>query len=172
MLQQSLFENEELPKSHCYQGGSHVSLTALQASVWHLVTSVIYGENLQGSYVKLSQDGSWQKTYQGYLQVSLDGSLDEFLGTWTRWGIVSDGEVFEPHGLEPYIDESEYSLLPTPMSNEYKGTSRKRFNGSDVAHYNRVAERIRIGLNCPTYLNPNYGEVLMGFPVGWTDLNA
>ncbi len=121
---------------------------------------------------KLSQDGFWVKTYQGYCQVSLDGSLEKFSETWPRWGIASDGEVFEPHGLEPCIDESEYLLLPTLMAAESKGTSRKRYNGSPLAHYNRVAERIRTGLNCPTYLNPNYGEVLMGFPVGWTDLNA
>lgn len=172
MSQLSLFENKESDKSPCYQGGSLASLTALQESVWLLLTSVISGENLQGSFARLDQSGCWEKTLQGYSQASMDGSLDEFSGTWTRWGIVLDGQAYEHPGPEPFIDESGYSLLPTPSACDCKGTSKNRFNGSSIAHYNRTAERLRIGLDCPTYTNPNYGEVLMGFPVGWTDLNA
>lgn len=155
-----------------YRGGSLVSRTALQESVSRLLMNVICPMNLSGSFAKLNQNGYWEKTYQGYLQVKMDSSLVDWLERWPAWGIVSDGQAFAPLGLEPFIDERGYSLLPTMMANERQGTSKKRFNGSKMSHYNRVAERIRIGLSCPTYLNPNYGEVLMGFPGGWTDLNA
>lgn len=50
--------------------------------------------NSQESFAKLDQSGSWRKTYQGYCQVSMEGFLDEFCGTWPTWGIMRAGSVF------------------------------------------------------------------------------
>jgi hypothetical protein len=63
-------------------------------------------------------------------------------------------------------------LLPTPRHNEYKGASLKRFAGGE-AYRHQLSELVectprgRIG-----YLNPEWTEWLMGYPIGWTELNA
>ena len=130
MLQQEAFWSEpEKKKSPCFQGASHASHIALQESVGHLVMSVTCGESSQESFAKLNQNGCWERMLSGCSQVSLDDSLDEFLGIWPEWGIVLDGVAMEQMQLVPHIDGSEFSLLPTPQASD--GIAWKRFKKSD-----------------------------------------
>lgn len=60
--------------------------------------------------------------------------------------------------------------LPTPGANEHKGSSRKRYKGSQHFRGAKTSEALR---NCeadPVYLNPQFEEMMMGFPIGWTEL--
>lgn len=98
--------------------GSPASRTALQVSVSRLVTSVISGGNSPESFAKLSRDGSWVKTSQGSVQVSLDGSLEEFCETWPKWGIVSGGVAGRLPTPERRTTGNECLLWPTPRTSD------------------------------------------------------
>ena len=64
------------------------------------------------------------------------------------------------------------SLLPTPRSADYKTAPLNRFIGggryrNQLDELEEVTPLGRIGL-----LNPEWIEWLMGYPIGWTELNA
>lgn len=172
-LQLSLFEKEESPKkSPCYRGGSHANRIALQESVKRLVTNVTYGRSTGDSLAKLSQDGLWLKMYGDCFQAKLDGSFEEYSETLPTWGLMSDGVLIQPVGLELYIDESEFFLLPTPNASMWRGAAKTRYKGSKNYHASHTPEALRSGIDDYQYINPNFVELLMGFPIKWTDLNA
>ncbi len=103
--------NSESPSSLV---ASPVNLTRLQESVKALLTSVISGRSSGVSLARLNPDGSWQKMYQEYSQVMLDGSLEPFSMTWPKWGTLLDGLLTEQLTWVRYIDETESLLWATP----------------------------------------------------------
>ena len=60
--------------------------------------------------------------------------------------------------------------LPTCGANESKGSSRKRFKGSPHFRGAKTSEGLRTSFNDPIYLNPCFGELMMGYPIEWTRL--
>ena len=68
------------------------------------------GEKWRGSFTKYSPNSCSWKTHQ----CSLLGDLDEFLGTWPRWGLMRDGECWEQQTLAQSIRGTESGLSPTP----------------------------------------------------------
>jgi hypothetical protein len=121
MSQLSLLEKKEYETSRFYQQDFHVSLIALQENVKHLMMNVICGRKQQKGFAFLNQNGFWVKMCQGYYQVRMDGFLEEFSGTWPRWGTVSDGAAMELDVLELRTKGKGYSLLPTPTATDSKG---------------------------------------------------
>ena len=185
LQQMSLDEKQESVKSRCFQGGSRASLTALQESVNRLLMSVIYGQSTGESLAKLDQHGYWQRMYGDCLQANLDGSFEEFSGICPAWGLMLDGVLIQPHGLEPFIDESEFLLLPTPIASDR--TAWIKTNKTNVS------KSLRKCLTIPkkgrglmqsrlTYYSQVNGhsiltaaaisETIMGFPKGYTDLSV
>jgi hypothetical protein len=125
------------------------------------------GEKWHASFTKYDLDSSLWRTHQ----CSLLGGLDEFLETWPQWGLMRDGECWEQHQLEPFICESEFGLsLPTTGANEGKGSSQKRYRNSPHFRGAKTSEALRICETDPIYLNPSFAELIMMWPVGWTDL--
>ena len=61
-------------------------------------------------------------------------------------------------------------MLPTIGANEGKGSRKKRFIGSKDFHGAKMSEGLRICETDPIYLNPLFAELLMMWPLGWTDL--
>jgi hypothetical protein len=94
------------------------SLTRLQESVKVLLTSVISGRSSGVSLAKLSPDGSWLKMYQDCFQATLDGSLEKFSLTWPKWGTLLAGVLSAQSMWEPYTEETESLLWPTPQTLE------------------------------------------------------
>lgn len=84
--QMNLFDEREEKKLRLFREASLANLTALQENVRHLMMSAICGTNTSGSFAKLTQGGLWQRMYGDSYQVRMDGSLDEFLGTWLDGG--------------------------------------------------------------------------------------
>ena len=163
-------------------GGSLASRTALQESVKRLLTSVICGQSSGESFAKLSPDLLWLKTCQGYCQVMMDGSLETYSGTLPKWGLMLDGQLYQPQALEPYIDESGWRLLQTPSASATGGYSvgsvKKKIKGEMKR---KSGATIGGGLLqdkalLPYYkngtqnrLNPLFLESMMGFPKNWTE---
>lgn len=160
-----------------YQGGSPASLTALQESVWRLVTSVTSGRSIGGLLASLGPNGSWLKMYGDCLQAKMDGSFEEYCETLPNWGLMLDGQLIQPLGLEPSIDESGFSLLPTPMASD--GIAWTKTKASDIQMC-ILKTQMRGSMLRLSYLwmyngySPiqyaEYAEMMMGFPRGWADL--
>lgn len=123
------------------------------------------GKKWRESFVKFDPNTSSWKTRQH----SLFGGLVEFSETWPRWGMMRAGECWA-------LDISELGIcvkgsgwwLPTIAANEGKGSSSKRYLGSADFRGAKMSEGLRTSKTDPTYLNPSFGEVAMGYPTGWT----
>jgi DNA (cytosine-5)-methyltransferase 1 len=57
--------------------------------------------------------------------------------------------------------------IPTPTTSDAKGSSMKRFLGSEEYRGN-MREFFRTGMEDGQYPNPSLSEYLMGWPIGWT----
>lgn len=60
--------------------------------------------------------------------------------------------------------------LPTIGANEGKGSGKKRFIGSPDFRGAKMSEGLRTCETDPIYLNPLFAELVMMWPLGWTDL--
>lgn len=120
-----------------------------------------------GSFVKWDQDTHTWKT----AQLSLLGGLESYSETWPKSGLMRNGVCYQAERWEPCISESEsgYSL-PTIVKSEGKGSARKRYVNSALFRGAKMSEGLRTCEEDPIYLNPCFAEVVMGWPMGWTDL--
>lgn len=178
MLQPSqlmMFEDQ----SHSYQVASPARTLALPVSRQDLTEKgQRYGLSLPGSFAKLNRNGCWLKMYSDFFQVTMDNSLETFSGTWPHWGTMLNGTCYRLLPLARPIKESEYSLLPTPQASEgLASTMGWARNGNK----NAVLKRLRKGgqmhllyiyllLDLPMFSWAINHEWVMGFPIGWTDL--
>lgn len=158
-----------------------------------------YGQSLPASLARLDRDGCWLKMYQDCYQATLDGSLERFCETWPRSGTMRSGTVYLLPPLVPLTDVTGCSLWPTPVANDDNKTPeahlrmKARMKGgprNTVTSLTVMVKGIERGLwPTPTanrwdglqshgvnvvtgQLNPTWVEWLMGFPLGWTDLDA
>ena len=88
--------------------------------------------------------------------------LPESSVTLPKWGMMRNGECWERTMSGQSIEESGSGLWPTPTTPTGGGNA----GGSGAAN---IAKRN--GTYVPSSINPNLYEWLMGWPIGWTDLN-
>ena len=125
------------------------------------------GQSLQGSFAKWNQNTHSLKTAQCLL---LEDSIESSV-TLPKWGMMQNGELFHVQIPVEFINENAPGLsLPTPGANEGKGSSRKRFKGSPDYRGAKTSEALRTCEEDPIYLNPLFAELIMMWPLGWTDL--
>lgn len=116
----------------------------------------------------------------------LTGDLAEFSETWPRAGMIRNGTAYPLRPLAPLTYETEFGYLPTPQASDSqfrltvetnckilwdKETTGKRQSGAQIGSCLRrsrefVMEQLRTGGD----VNPEWCEVLMGYPTGWTEL--
>ena len=66
--------------------------------------------------------------------------------------------------------ELEKKMLPTPAARDYKGQNSMKHLLEKPRHQGQLPNRLKMmGVN--GQLNPTWVEWLMGYPIGWTDLN-
>jgi len=147
-----------------------------------------------GSWGKYDPDTSLWKTRQ----CSLLGDLELFSETWPRWGTMRDGEFWGQSTPERHTDGNESGLSeemwPTPRT---QMTRPVQVRGDvEKGHKNNLEEVVAVRQMWPTpragesstnsfgkptlrglhnhgtggQLNPTWVEWLMGWPLGWTDL--
>ena len=131
-----------------------------------MANEVDCGPNTTGSFASYDPDSSSWKTYQR----SLLGGLAEFSETWPRAGTIRNGIAYQRKPLAPLTGGTGCFLLPTLSANESKGSGRDRYEGSQNFHGSKASEGLRTCAEDPIYLNPLFGERMMGLPEGWTDL--
>lgn len=142
-----------------------------------------FGLNSTVSFATYDLDSYLWKTSQ----LCLVGGLMLYSETWPRAGMMRNGTVYRQHPLAPLTDVIGFSLWPTPQAFDSHNSGMKQ---TDEAWHRRLsrggcsnlAEMVetprwytgRIPEGQWTWgtgqLNPLFSEYLMGFPIGWTDL--
>ena len=124
------------------------------------------GLNSIASFVNYDRDSSSWKTSQ----LSLFGKSGPYSETWPRAGMMRNGRCYQQRPLVPPILGTDASFLPTPVAydstpggpgNHYKGL------GWMGKHLWPTPQQKAAG---KPGLSPAFNEYLMGFPIGWTDL--
>jgi len=145
-------------------------------------------------------DTQFLKTSQGCLLETEVGGSQNFSMTWTRSGSMQNGIVSKLPTLAHRIDATECGLLPTPRCGMTGTASINRLNDKNrnlekalaelkflptptlsdakgspksrtiLNNKSNLCEVLRQSENDSIYPNPLFVEQMMGFPVGWTDL--
>jgi len=144
-----------------FRGGSPAKISALPAKVPALTANeAVCGFTWPGSLAKYNPDSCLWRTRQ----CSLLGGLDEFLGTWPRWGSMRSGEFWEQPPLAPRTNESVSGLLPTPLADDWKGgLTVNQDSLRNWWHRNGFGK-------APSTRRREFWEWMMGWPEGWADL--
>jgi len=125
---------ENLPKKECKATESEstlsrvdflVSLTAWLVSALHKMTNATFGESAKEYFAKFSPDGQLLKMSQGFCQVTLDGSFEEFSGALPRQGMMRAGLLMRLPMLGRRKDGNGCLSWPTATSRDWKDGSAK-----------------------------------------------
>ena len=141
--------------------------------------NLVCGTNSTESFAYYDRDTScWKTSQQSFLE-----DLASFSETWPRQAIVVNMRAYQRHILEPVTRGTGFGLLPTPRA--AKGMEmRLSKNMAKLEHkkYLETEMAARIHTHGETHLmdskevgengvlNPSFVELLMGFPLGWTEL--
>jgi hypothetical protein len=100
-----------------------------------------------------------------------DEDLPESLVTLPKCGMAQDGVCWALDISELGISVKDSGWwLPTICKSESKGSGRSRYIGSSEYRGAKMSEGLRTCKTDPIYLNPSFGEIAMGFPPSWTEL--
>lgn len=109
------------------------SISLLQVCLASLIRWLGSGEEVKmsatsgltrtASSARLCPDGTWEKTYQGYSQLSLDGFSLPCSPRWSRWAMVLHGQYTGLARSARPIKESESSWWPTVLAPETEHSS-------------------------------------------------
>jgi hypothetical protein len=139
-----------------------------------LAQKVDTGTNTPDSFANYDLVTSSWKTWQRCLNE--DEEWETFSQTWPRAGMMRNGKCYRLSPLVPRIDASASSLLPTPTKSDGLVSSFTTYQGAAACilsgkHQNRWFYYRTVYSNLKgCYPNPRFTEMMMGFPLGWTDL--
>ena len=155
-----------------------------------------YGPNSLASFTKYDQTMSLWKTPQ----CSLLGDSEPYSATWPRWGLMLDGVCWEQIPSVHHTAATAYGFWQTPVADAAINRRNGKFNSrgepllsvqakifpiptptvndaknstlppSQIKHDNIPGHLLRTGEKPGGTLNPTWVEWLMGWPLGWTDL--
>jgi hypothetical protein len=110
---------------------------------------------------------------------SLDYCSTERYLTWKVRVTPAGRSFFQLVPSEPSIEGTDFSLLPTPKARDWRSGSVDK----DRIAARKKRRKLQGALDLPDYLalrtegaetglvNPDFYEVLMGFPIGWSRPN-
>lgn len=115
------------------------------------------GWKWQGSFARFDPDSCSWKTRQH----SLIEASDKFLATWPRWGLMLGGECLDQTTLAPTTGVNGSGSWPTPChgSSHWGGTFQEVGGSKNKLRDSPIGK---------LYVNPDFWEGLMGWPIGWT----
>ena len=133
-------------------------------------TQETYGQTLNESLARFHPGSCSWRTFQ----TSIIQSAPQSLETWPKWGLTQRGVLYALPTLEPPIEGRGGLLwqLPTPTAREPNdlGLNLDRGRYSNDTLTRKVSNQE--GLKTGGRLNPQWVEWLMGWPIGWTDLEG
>ncbi len=146
---------------------SHVRTSAPKAAAKELMEAdQDYGPRWPESFARFNPNTSLWKTAQH----SLFEGLEEFTGTWPRFGMMIDGECSELANLDSHIHGKDCFYWPTPLKSDTKGDGPSERNRNTPHMETELKRRLGIPLTETRRLNPCWLEKLMGWPTNWTAL--
>lgn len=162
---------------------SHVSQSAMLANDSPKTMNDGCGQNLNDVFAHFDHDLLLWKTYQA----SLFEEWATFSEVWPRAGMMRNGKAYRLLPLVPRISATGFGYLPTPdaslgaflatgmmditSSFRLETENGKRPSGAKIGSSLRwCQELIRERLRTGGEINPEWIEVLMGYPTGHTEL--
>lgn len=97
---------------------------------------------------------------------------ERFSDNWPESGMTHNGVAYRLKPSVCHILEKDFISLPTPCASDYKGSSRKRYRGSQDYRGGRITEALRTCPEDPCYTHPNFAEAVMGLPRDFTALET
>ena len=140
---------------------SHASLFQLQARERAQRIAGTCGLKRLSVYGKYDLDTVSWRTCQTFW---LRDISQQYLRTYTRHGMMSNGVLWELTMLEPPIVEREFGLWPTPQT-----LGKNKRNTGTMQDW-RCSRKWREKAIVREYLHPEWVEWLMGWPIKWTSL--
>ena len=190
-IQQTLFAVDSLAK---------ISQSQVEAKASRRKQGLVYSMNSSESYAWYDQDSSSWKTSQRSLLTGWTSFSENFTRQGTMQnGHVFQRQWLEPVTSEtgggqfvtlptPLASDPERkakfkqggtplmgALLPTPRASEWKGCgqvgSKSSLDWAEKGYLSGVLnETCSPQIGEATHLNPSFVEEMMGYPIGWTDL--
>jgi hypothetical protein len=137
-------------------------------------TDRVSGSRWRGLSARFDPDTSGWKTHLCLFPEDLPWSLVIL----PSWGMMRSGELWERITSVRLIEGIGSGSWPTPVATEGRDNGTKWKTLAKMDKGGRIARRMA-SLGLPetqqterAALNPNWVEWLMGWPIGWTDLNA
>lgn len=160
MTYEPLTENNGLGLLTWFLEGSRAKTLARQEKGQESTgKSLASGKKWPASFARLDPISCSWKTHQP----SLLAGLDEFLGTWPKWGSMQGGECSELTAPAFRIIEPECGWLPTP-SGVNGGKNHVMGRLDEWGGSSNPLRGTPLGKVSP----PELEEQLMGWPTGWT----
>jgi hypothetical protein len=127
--------------------------------------SVGCGQRWQTSFAQYDPDTSSWRTSQ--LSFEIDSLGEPSSPTFTKWGSMRNGRLYERPILAPRIGAKGSTSWPTPRATMARMRTNPGRPGRPNLNLEEAVGNTGEGLG---YLNPQWVEWLMGFPVGWCSL--
>ena len=149
---------------------SHASHTASSERDLPKMTNGIYGRNLSESSERSGLNTLLEKTLMGFYQQY----MSPFAPTWKKKITKSGRTVFRLVLSERTMKDTGFVFLASPRASQDFKPIRKQ---TPQEHRGKHGQTLcsSIGIICPErigqYINPLFSEWMMGFPIGWGDIN-
>lgn len=157
---------------------SHANPTALQAYKKLKRMTGISGDRARESLGSFDPDLRCLKMLGAYSHHQMDFFSTALCQTWPRFGMAAAGKLFPLQPLAHPMSETESGSCvpmkwPTPCATDYKGSGKNGVlrDRLDYAVERGATKSKFYSQRTDGKLNPAWVEWLMGFPIGWTDLN-
>lgn len=124
------------------------------------------GQNSPVSFAAFDPLTSSWKTYQACLPWMEGDFSEQSSVTWPRAGTMRSGRCFRRQLLARGTDVSGSSLLPTPIASDWRSG---KCSEATLNKNSRPLREIAAQGQVSGQLNPEFVELLMGFPTGWSD---
>ena len=172
-LQQTFWQETELPLMSS-RAVSRAKTLALRESRQESQREqeAAYGQNVSGLLASYDRNTHSLRTSQTCLVALLSNQADGFqlfCQTWPARGMMRNGQIYQLPTLEPGTGGAEYGYLPTVIKSTASGAASDRWFGSKKYRSN-LHEYLRSGPADPKHVRPDFCEMLMGFPIGYTEL--
>lgn len=120
--------------------------------------------DLLANYDQVSS--SWRTSQISLVALANDeaGGLDEFSETWPRSGLMRSGIAYKRPQSALHMVGTEFGSLPTPTKSDAEA------HHSDIRRFDSLSVELRKMHGYPSRPRPSYLEWMMGFPIGWTDV--
>lgn len=137
---------------------SRASHTAQPESSSEKTTLKTDGLQQGKSFARYDQSSASWRTCLGLFPSDTSG---KFSGTWPKWGSMRNGELYQQQQPVQTMFARGSGYLPTPTAHNAK-------EGAYPAEFTRNTPTLAAVLGGK--INPNRTEWMMGWPIGWTDL--